>query len=102
LADGGDGDYEIELTDFYYTFPLGEQVDITVSARGLQGSDWVTSTILPYNGPAVASASAPGFYDSGGSSGNGSGLGISLELTIDLQAIDPQAIDPPSVCNSQI
>ncbi|MGF1568671.1 MAG: iron uptake porin [Nodosilinea sp.] len=84
LADGGDGDYEVDLTDFYYTFPLGERVDITVSARGLQGSDWVTSTILPYDGPAVASASAPGFYDAGGSSGNGSGLGISLELTDDL------------------
>ncbi len=83
LADGGDGDYEVELTDFYYQFPLGDRIDITLSARGLQGSDWVTSTILPYDGPATASAAAPGFYDSGGSSGNGAGLGISLELTND-------------------
>lgn len=84
LADGGDGDYDVELTDFYYRFPVGDRIDLTLSARGLQGSDWVTSTILPYDGPAVASAAAPGFYDSGGSSGNGAGLGISLELTDDL------------------
>ncbi len=80
LADGGEGDYDAQLTDFYYQFPLGDRIDLTLSARGLQGSDWVTSTILPYDGPAVASAAAPGFYDSGGSSGNGAGLGISLEL----------------------
>lgn len=84
LADGGEGDYEVELADFYYRFPVGDRIDITVSARGLQGSDWVTSTILPYDGPAVASAAAPGFYDAGGSSGNGTGLGISLELLEDL------------------
>ncbi|NJO11980.1 MAG: S-layer protein, partial [Leptolyngbyaceae cyanobacterium SL_1_1] len=81
LADGGNGDYDVELTDIYYRFPLGDRIDLTLSARGLQGSDWVTSTILPYDGPAVASAAAPGFYDSGGSSGNGAGLGISLDLT---------------------
>jgi hypothetical protein len=84
LADGGEGDYDIEVTDFYYQFPAGDRIDITLSARGLQGSDWVTSTILPYDGLAVTSAAAPGFYDSGGSSGNGAGLGISLELTDDL------------------
>ncbi len=83
LADGGDGDYAVTLNDLYYRFPLGERLDITLSARGSQGSDWVTSTILPYDGLAVASAAAPGFYDSGGSSGNGAGLGLSLELSDD-------------------
>jgi hypothetical protein len=84
LADGGDGDYAVTLNDLYYRFPLSERLDITVSATGSQGSDWVSSTILPYDGSAVASAAAPGFYSSGGSSSNGSGLGLSLELSDNL------------------
>ena len=43
--------------------------------------DWVTSSIVPYDGPAVAAASTPGFYSSGGSSSDGAGAGISFALT---------------------
>lgn len=75
---GGQGKFKTEFSI------VCDRIDLTLSARELQGSDWVTSTILPYDDPAVASAAAPGFYDSGGSSGNGAGLGISLELSDDL------------------
>jgi hypothetical protein len=54
---------------------------VTVAARGLQGDDWVTSTIVPYDGVAVADAGTPQFYGAGGSSSDGAGLGISFALT---------------------
>ena len=79
-ADTGDN-FEVEIDDFYYSFPIGSRIDVTVSATGLQGDDWVTSTIVPYDGPGVADASGPQFYDAGGSSSNGAGAGVSFALT---------------------
>ena len=81
LANAGGDDFDVTIDDFYYSFPLGSRIDITASARGLQGDDWVTSTIVPYDGPAVADASGPAFYDAGGSSSNGAGAGVSFALT---------------------
>ncbi len=81
LASGGGDDFDVTIDDFYYSFPLGSRIDVTVAARGLVADDWVTSTIVPFDGPAVAGASTPGFYGSGGSSSNGAGLGVSFALT---------------------
>jgi hypothetical protein len=81
LANAGGSDFDVTVDDFYYSFPLGSRIDVTVAARGLQGDDWVTSTIVPYDGPGVADASGPQFYDAGGSSSNGAGLGVSFALT---------------------
>lgn len=81
LASASDNNYDITIDDFYYSFPVGSRIDVTVSARGLVADDWVTSTIVPYDGPAVADASGPAFYDAGGSSSNGAGLGVSFALT---------------------
>ncbi len=81
LADSTDSDYDISLTDFFYSLPLSDQVTVILSARGVVGSDWVTSTIVPFDGPAVANAASPGFYSSGGGSSNGAGVGVSLALT---------------------
>jgi hypothetical protein len=80
LANAGGSDYNITIDDFYYSFPLGNSIDITVAARGLSGDDWVTSTIVPFDGPSVADAGGPQFYDAGGSTSNGAGAGISFSL----------------------
>ena len=81
LANGGGDDFDVTIDDFYYSFPIGGRIDVTVAARGLVADDWVVSTIVPYDGPAVAGASTPSFYGSGGSSSNGAGLGVSFALT---------------------
>jgi hypothetical protein len=81
LANAGGSEFDVTIDDFYYSFPLGSRIDVTVAARGLQGDDWVTSTIVGYDGPAVADASGPLFYDAGGSTSNGAGAGVSFALT---------------------
>ncbi|MBD2233993.1 iron uptake porin [Phormidium tenue] len=93
-------DYNVGVDDFYYRFPLGNRITVTASARGLQGDDWVTSTIVPFDGPAVADAGGPQFYQSGGSSSNGAGLGVNVNFTDNI-ALDlgytaggPDAFDP--------
>jgi hypothetical protein len=78
---GSSFNYNVGVDDFYYQFPVGSRITLTASARGLQGDDWVTSTIVPYDGPGVADASGPQFYDAGGSSSNGAGAGISIAFT---------------------
>ena len=81
LANAGGNNYNVTIDDFYYSFPVGSRIKVTVSPRGLSGSDWVTSTILPYDGPAVADASSPQFYGRFGSTSNGAGLGININFT---------------------
>jgi hypothetical protein len=81
LANGGSGDFNIAIDDFYYRFPVGNRITTTLSARGLSGDDWVTTTIVPYDGPAVADASGPAFYGAGSSTSNGAGIGINFALT---------------------
>ncbi|QQE66437.1 hypothetical protein GFS31_31350 [Leptolyngbya sp. BL0902] len=78
---GGDGNYDVTVDDFFYSFPLGNRVDVTLAARGLSGDDWVTSTIVPFDGPGVADASGPQFYDFGGSSAAGPGAGVNIAFT---------------------
>ncbi|WP_035986790.1 iron uptake porin [Leptolyngbya sp. KIOST-1] len=73
--------FNVTVDDFYYSFPLGNRITVTAAARGLSGDDWVTSTIVPFDGPSVLDAGGPQFYGSGGSSSNGAGLGISFALT---------------------
>ncbi|MGG6237533.1 iron uptake porin [Nodosilinea sp. AN01ver1] len=81
LANAGGADYDITIDDFYYSFPVGNRLTVTAAARGLQGDDWVTSTIVPFDGPSVADAGGPQFYDFGGSTSNGAGVGLSFALT---------------------
>jgi hypothetical protein len=80
-ANSGGEDYDVTVDDFYYSFPIGSRIDVTVSARGLSGDDWVTSTIVPFDGPAIADAGTPQFYGEGGSSSDGAGAGISFALS---------------------
>ena len=81
LANAGGSGYDVTIDDFYYSFPVGSRLTVTAAARGLQGDDWVTSTIVPFDGPSVADAGGPRFYDVGGSSSNGAGVGLSFALT---------------------
>lgn len=84
LAAAAGGGYDVIIDDFFYKFPVGERINITLAARGLQGDDWVTSTIVPFDGPSVADAGGPGFYRFGGSNSNGAGAGVSIAFTDNL------------------
>ncbi|MGB3308540.1 MAG: iron uptake porin [Nodosilinea sp.] len=81
LANAGGSNYDIRIDDFYYSFPVGSRLTVTAAARGLSGDDWVTSTIVPFDGPSVADPGGPQFYDFGGSTSDGAGLGLSFALT---------------------
>ena len=100
LNNAGRGAFAVSIDDFYYRFPIGSLVDITLAARGLSGDDWVTSTIVPFGNYSVADAGSPQFYDAGGSTPNGAGIGTSFgfsdSLVLDLgyTAGYPGAGDP--------
>jgi hypothetical protein len=81
IANTGGSEYDVTVDDFYYSFPVGGRITVTAAARGLAGDDWVTSTIVPFDGPGVADASGPQFYDVGGGGSSGAGVGVNIAFT---------------------
>ncbi|WP_008318507.1 iron uptake porin [Leptolyngbya sp. PCC 6406] len=77
---GGDGTFNVALDDFYYRFPIGSRVTATLAANSVQTDDFVTSTIVPWDGPAVADPSGPLLYDFG-MGGGGFAAGLSFQIT---------------------
>jgi Carbohydrate-selective porin, OprB family/S-layer homology domain len=73
----GDG---VNLSQLYYTFPLGDSVDITIAANGFADSDWVPSTISPLDGNkgAITSFGLPSPYRF---VPGGAGAGATVQLT---------------------
>ena len=77
----------IALDDVYYSFPIGSRFSGIIAANSVVTDDFVTSTIVPFDGPAVADASGPEFYDlyNGGSSfGGGVNIAFTDNLVLDL------------------
>ena len=83
----GLGEDSIRLDDVYYSFPIGSRFSGIVAANSIVTDDFVTSTIVPFDGPAVADASGPEFYDlytSGSSFGAGVNVAFTDNLVLDL------------------
>ena len=75
------------LDDVYYSFPIGNRISGIIAANSVVTDDFVTSTIVPFDGPAVADASGPEFYDlyqGGNSFGAGANIAFSDNLVLDL------------------
>ncbi|MBE9061550.1 iron uptake porin [cf. Phormidesmis sp. LEGE 11477] len=76
----------IGLDDVYYSFPIGNRISGIIAANSIVTDDFVTSTIVPYDGPAVADVSGPVFYDqfAGGNFGAGVNFAFTDNLVLDL------------------
>ncbi|MEO0884590.1 MAG: iron uptake porin [Cyanobacteria bacterium J06648_10] len=84
-SSGGSGD-NVTLNDVYYSFPVGNRISAIIAANSVVTDDFVTSTIVPFDGPAVADTSGPEFYDlfEGGDFGAGVNFAFSDNLVLDL------------------
>ncbi|MEO1391703.1 MAG: iron uptake porin [Cyanobacteria bacterium J06634_5] len=83
---GGAGD-NVKLDDVYYSFPVGNRISGIIAANSVVTDDFVTSTIVPFDGPSVADAGGPEFYDlyDGGSAfGAGANIAFTNNLVLDL------------------
>nr|MCU0568549.1 carbohydrate porin [Oculatellaceae cyanobacterium Prado106] len=82
----GSGD-DVTLSKLYYTFPLGDSVDVTIAADGFSDSDWVASSISPLDsdaGGALSSFGAPTPYNFvPGSAGAGAIIQLTDNLSFD-------------------
>nr|WP_052051036.1 carbohydrate porin [Leptolyngbya sp. KIOST-1] len=84
LATAAGGGFNVDVTTFAYSFPLGNRINATVSARGNAGRDWVNPATRPFDGPSVANAGRVQFYDTFGSTSNGAGVGLNIAFTDNL------------------
>lgn len=83
----GDSTLDVRVDDFFYSFPIGSRIDVTLAANGFKTDDWVTSTIVPFDGPSVADAGGPLIYDAGmGPSGAGVGFNWAFTDSLVLDA----------------
>jgi len=87
LDDADDNDFEFELNDFYYRFPIGERIEAEIAAGGRTGDDLVTDTIIPFDGNGVADVSEPQFYEfdvGGGGAAAALNISITDQIILDL------------------
>jgi hypothetical protein len=75
----GGSTLNLRIDDFYYSFPVGNRLDVILAANSIVTDDFVTSTIVPFDGPSVGDPGGPQFYDVG--MGGGAGAGFSFALT---------------------
>ncbi|MGC1307422.1 MAG: iron uptake porin [Phormidesmis sp.] len=82
----GVGEDSVRLDDVYYSFPVGNRISGIIAANSVVTDDFVTSTIVPFDGPSVADAGGPEFYDlyPGGDFGAGVNFAFSNNLVLDL------------------
>ena len=98
FADSSGGNNDIEFDDVYYTFPVGDRLDVIIAGNSILTDDFVTSTIVPFDGVSVGDAGGPLLYDF--EMGGGSGIGASYVLTNNLvidagYSVDSEAIGDP-------
>ncbi|MBD0267089.1 MAG: carbohydrate porin [Cyanobacteria bacterium Co-bin8] len=74
---GGEGVLDLRVDDFYYAFPVGNRIDVTLAANSLSVDD-VLREITPF-GNGVADAAGPQYLDAG--MGGGAGVGLSFAFT---------------------
>ncbi|MEL7072377.1 MAG: iron uptake porin, partial [Cyanobacteria bacterium J06581_3] len=86
LANSAGGSDNVSLNDVYYSFPVGNRISAIIAANSVETDDFVTSTIVPFDGPSVADAGGPEFYDlfEGGDFGAGVNFAFSDNLVLDL------------------
>ncbi|MBT9311176.1 iron uptake porin [Leptothoe kymatousa] len=81
--DGGTGN-NVVIDDVYYSFPVGSRVSGIIAANSIVSDDFVSSTIVPFDGPSVGDYGGPQFYDQLGIGGNSLGVGFNVALTENL------------------
>lgn len=97
---GGDEGNDFTLDDLYYSFPLGERVNVTIFANAGSIDDLVTSTISPLDSSASGSISDFGFprqyaqADAGSGAGAGASIQLTDNFTLDFGYIGDEANDP--------
>ncbi|MEM6256051.1 MAG: iron uptake porin [Cyanobacteria bacterium P01_D01_bin.156] len=71
----------VRFDDVFYAFPIGSRISATIGWNSMVADDFVTSTIVPFDGPSVADVGGPTFYDSLGIGGSDAGLALNIALT---------------------
>jgi Carbohydrate-selective porin, OprB family/S-layer homology domain len=93
----GDG---VVLTKLYYTFPVGDSIDITIAANDFTNTDWVPSTISPMDNDAQATFTNFGnpspyrFIPGGAGAGATVQLAENLAFTVSYAAAEAERSAP--------
>ena len=83
FASAGTGGFvnDVRIDDVYYSFPIGSRISAIIGANSIVSDDFVTSTIVPFDGPSVGDYGGPMFYDQLGIGGGSLAVGFNVALT---------------------
>ncbi|MEA5462777.1 iron uptake porin [Leptothoe sp. PORK10 BA2] len=81
FANSAGTDDNVVINDLYYSFPIGSRISAIVSANSTVSDDFVTSTIVPFDGSSVADYGGPQFYDQLSVGGDSLGVGFNVAFT---------------------
>ena len=95
--DSAGGDNDIEFNDVYYSFPLGDRLEVIIAGNSIKTNNFVASSIVPFDGVSVGDAGEPLFYDF--EMGGDSGLGFSYSLTDALMIDAGYSVDADAIGN---
>ena len=101
-APGSGPSNNVTLQKLFYTFPVGDRVQVTLGAHGMSDSDWVTSSISPFDddggGSLTSFGSPPQYNFIPGSAGAGIIFQLSKGFSLDLgySAAEPGKSSPGS------
>ena len=82
LSNSRGGRNDVSLGDVFYSFPIGDRVDVIVGANGVSAKQFVTSSIVPFDDGNVGDTGSPSFYDF--EVEGDTGVGVSIALTDNL------------------
>ena len=96
--DSAGGDNDIEFNDVYYSFPVGDRLELIIAGNSIKTNNFVVSSIVPFDGVSVGDAGEPLFYDF--EMGGDSGFGLSYSLTDDLVIDAGYSVDSDAIGDS--
>lgn len=80
-APGEGANNNVVLDKLYYTFPVGNNIQVNIGARGFSDSDFVTSTVSPFDDDAQGSVSNFGTPAQYNFIPGGTGAGAIIQLS---------------------
>ena len=99
FANSGGDSNDVAIDDIYYTFPIGDRLDVIIAGNDIATDDFVTSVIVPFAEFAVGEAAEePLFYDfeMAGDAGAGFSFAFTDSLVLDAgYSVESDAISDP-------
>lgn len=101
VSPGGNPTLNVSVDDFFYQFPVGDQLTFRLAANSMKMNDFVSTNLIPFERQSVSDVGEQLFYQAG-MNRNGAGLGVNFNITDNLVLDAGYSINPSDATNPTI